>query len=435
MQSMNSSISFKEFVTSQVEENRRLWYAAGDQLPGFAKGYSTEEQNSNRKRLNEQLDWLSGNLNKPFANEAQRDYFTEATGHRLKVLGMNVLGLTSEQLSVFEKEGLIDLTRQFQEQARLFDPTISMADILQASRNVWTANYLQVLLGLEAKLTPAIFAYSMLYPVTDNYLDDSKQTLQEKMQFNNHFCSWLRGESVRASNEHEEEVLRLIKMIEGQYARENYPQVYDSLLAIFYAQQESLMIPCAPVQPYSVDILGITLKKGGTSVLADGVLAAGELTIEQMKTIFDYGCFAQFMDDQEDVGGDLRTGAVTIFTEAARAGKLDLTMNRLFSYSRQILKELDGFITERSAPLIQISLKGIDLLLIEACARTRSFYSRTYLAYLEAFFPISYTSLNELNKKIQRRNLLLDRLTQVFWPENKPKVPVVLKTLVPHPLP
>jgi hypothetical protein len=155
-----------------------------------------------------------------------------------------------------------------------------------------------VLLGLEAKLTPAIFAYSMLYPVTDNYLDDSKQTLQEKMQFNNHFCSWLRGESVRASNEHEEEVLRLIKMIEGQYARENYPQVYDSLLAIFYAQQESLMIPCAPVQPYSVDILGITLKKGGTSVLADGVLAAGELTIEQMKTIFDYGCFAQFMDDQ-----------------------------------------------------------------------------------------------------------------------------------------
>jgi len=28
------------------------------------------------------------------------------------------------------------------------------------------------------------------------------------------------------------------------------------------------MIPGAPVQPYSVDILGITLKKGGTSVLA-----------------------------------------------------------------------------------------------------------------------------------------------------------------------
>jgi hypothetical protein len=221
-------------------------------------------------------------------------------------------------------------------------------------------------------------------------------------------------------------------MIEGQYPREVYPQVYASLLAIFYAQQDSLLLPKAPVAPYSVDVLGITLRKGGTSVLADGVLAAGELTLEQMKTIFDYGCFAQFMDDQEDVDSDRREHALTVFSEAAACGKLDLTMNRLFAYSRGILKELDGFMNKRSTPLIQVSLKGIDLLLIDACARTRNNYSRAYLNYLEAFFPVSYAALNDLQRQIQKRNLSIDRLMKVFWPQQETPIPVVLPAVVVH---
>ena len=411
-----------DFVITQTEVNRRRWYAVEERLPGFPRRYSREEKKANQKRLNEQLDWLIANLNRSPQAVNSSTYFAEAAGHRFKVLGMNVLGLTSEQLSVFEKEGLVDLSQQFFQAAREFDPAISMEDIFQASRNVWTATYLQILLGLEAKLTPAIFAYSMLYPVTDNYLDDPRRTKKEKVEFNRHFCAWLHGEVLHPQNAHEETVLRLICMIEGQFARDLYPQVYEGLLAIFCAQQESMMMPSAPATPYSVDVLGITLSKGGTSVLADGVLAAGQLTLEQMQTIFDYGCFAQFMDDQEDVAGDLRDHSLTVFTEAARAGKLDATMNRLFAYSKVILAELDGFMSERTTPLIQISLKGIDLLLIDACARTRAYYSRTYLAYLEAFFPVSYAYLNDLRRQIQRRNLSLERLVKAFWPNEQPTV-------------
>ena len=406
-----------DFVIAQTEVNRRRWYAVEERLPGFPRGYDREEKKANQKRFSEQLDWLTINLNKKPQYEDAGKYFAEAAGHRFKVLGMNVLGLTSEQLSVFEKEGLVELSQQFFQNAREFDPAIPMEDIFQASRNVWTATYLQILLGLEAKLTPAIFAYSMLYPVTDNFLDDPARTKTEKMEFNRHFCVWLNGEDVPPQNPHEETVLRLIKMIEGQFARDLYPQVYESLLAIFCAQQESLLMPTYPAAPYSVDVLGITLSKGGTSVLADGVLAAGQLTLEQMQTVFDYGCFAQFMDDQEDVAGDLRAHSLTVFTEAARAGKLDATMNRLFAYSKVILAELDGFMSERTTPLIQVSLKGIDLLLIDACARTRAYYSRIYLDYLEAFFPVSYGYLNNLRRQIQKRNLSLERLMKAFWPE------------------
>jgi len=426
----NSTVpTIADFVISQTEVNRRHWYAAEDRLPGFSQGYTPEEKKANQKRLNEQMDWLTSNLNQVSQFGGNREYFTEAAGHRFKVLGMNVLGLTHAQLAVFEKEGLIELSQQFFREAQAFDPSMSNEDIFQASRNVWTATYLQILLGLEARLTPAIFAYSLLYPITDNYLDDPKRTRSEKIEFNQHFCSWLKGEACEPTNAHEELVQRLIKMIEGQYQRDLFPQVYESLLAIFTAQQESMLMPKAPVIPYSVDVLGIAFTKGGTSVLADGVLAAGQLTLEQMKTIFDYGCFAQFMDDQEDVEEDLRTNSLTVFTEAVRVDKLDSTMNRLFSYSRIILKELDDFLCERSAPLIQVSLKGIDLLLIDACSRTRGYYSRNYLAYLEAFFPISYAALNDLRRQIQKRNLTIERLLKAFWPEGSQSAAAVISEL------
>ena len=55
--------------------------------------------------------------------------------------------------------------------ARQFDPTLGMADIIQACRNAWTACGLQPLLGIPMGLTPSILGYSLLYPYSDNYLD------------------------------------------------------------------------------------------------------------------------------------------------------------------------------------------------------------------------------------------------------------------------
>ena len=55
--------------------------------------------------------------------------------------------------------------------ARAFDPTLSMADTIQACRNAWTCGGMQALLGQPMELTPATVAYSLLYPYSDNYLD------------------------------------------------------------------------------------------------------------------------------------------------------------------------------------------------------------------------------------------------------------------------
>jgi hypothetical protein len=408
--------SLQQFVLHQTEVNRQLWYAVKAQLPGFNEVYNEAAKRNNERKLNEAADWLAASLQRQEAGKGVTpELFREVTGHKLQVLGMDVLGLSHEQLGVFEKEGILEISQQFFNEARRFDPKISSVDIFQASRNVWTATYLQILLGLEAHLTPSIFGYSMLYPVTDNFLDDPVRSQAEKIEFNEHFCAWLKGERLETVNAHEEAVRALIGKIEGQYARDLYPQVYESLLAIFCAQQESMLLPAAPVSPYAVDVLGVTLRKGGTSVLADGVLAAGELSPAQMAIIFDYGCFAQFMDDQEDVDADLRDRAVTVFSASAATGKLDDLMNRLFAYARVLLTGLDLFRNERTEPLIELSLKGIDLLMIDACLRTRSHYSRSYLNYLESFFPVHFRAMGGLQKKIDRNHLNIGRILPVLW--------------------
>ena len=42
-------------------------------------------------------------------------------------------------------------------------------------------------------MTDGIFGYSMLYPYSDNYLDDPRVTRQHKQDFQSNFRRWLSG--------------------------------------------------------------------------------------------------------------------------------------------------------------------------------------------------------------------------------------------------
>ena len=80
--------------------------------------------------------------------------------------------------------------------ARRFDESLSVADIVQANRNAWTACGLQPLLGERVELTPSILGYSLLYPYTDNFLDRADVSGEEKRRFSERFRERLRGEPV-----------------------------------------------------------------------------------------------------------------------------------------------------------------------------------------------------------------------------------------------
>ena len=157
-------------------------------------------------------------------------------------LQTSILDLDERQMEFIETSGMIAAVREFGRMARQFAPAISAEDIYQAGRNVMTAVFIQLLMGLPVEVTPAIFGYSMLYPYTDNYLDDTQISNQTKAAFNQRFESRLKGESIVPANRYEEDICRLVVMIEGQWDRAQFPLVYASLLAIHSAQVRSLSL-------------------------------------------------------------------------------------------------------------------------------------------------------------------------------------------------
>lgn len=71
-----------------------------------------------------------------------------------------------------------------------------MTGIIQAARNAWTACGLQPLLGVPLALTPSILGYSLLYPYSDNLLDDEDISNDTKLKFSRRFRRQLLGEKL-----------------------------------------------------------------------------------------------------------------------------------------------------------------------------------------------------------------------------------------------
>lgn len=408
------SISIDEFQKRQTEELREIWYTCDQGSLSIPVEFSSGKKRENEERVSELLAWLEKQLSLKKSDPEEQKQKSFEAGERLKEFSGKVFDLSDEQTNCFHDLGIDQVSGEFYRQARSFDPKMDTSDIYQASRNVWTSNYLQALLDLPIQLTPALFAYSMLYPVSDNYLDDPRLSRAEKIAFNERFYAWLTGAVVKPMNANEQQVLDLVKMIESQYRREQYPQVFDSLLAIHAAQDRSMRMPESPVPPYLVDVLGVTFSKGGTSVLADGVLAAGELNVVEMGIIFNFGAFAQLMDDQEDMASDLQKNALTIFTDAARIGKADLVARRLFCFAHQVLQGMEYFDHERVRPLKQMSMKGIDLLMIDGILRMEKYYSKAYLAELEPHFPVHFKFMRKVRTELMKRKITLDRVLGLF---------------------
>jgi len=298
--------------------------------------------------------------------------------------------------------------------ARSFDPGLSDAGIVQACRNAWTACGLQPLVGERMCLTPAILAYSLLYPYSDNYLDARLVTRAEKFAFNQRFRCRLQGERLVAATHHEVCVWRMVELIELEFDRVRYPQVYDSLLAIHAAQASSVaqLEQCGSMS--EDELLRISCAKGGTSVLADAALVLGAMSEDHADFAFAWGVLLQLGDDLQDVREDLRRGSDTLFTRAVRkGGLLDELVAQLLNFSGLVGARMDslgnGSATHRA--LLRMSWRSLILM---AVAEAQEFFSTAFLRELEPRSPFQFEFLRSRREKLQGRSGLLQRLFDIL---------------------
>jgi hypothetical protein len=386
------------------------WWECDTSLPDLGPVYRAHVQTQNEKGLLQFLEHVEHMLSNPPRSWEEARAMQARLGTAFRSLAEEVLGFTAGQLDSLPSQYFSDVSEEFVRRARAFDPDLSMEDIYQAGRNAWTANGLQWLMGLPVQNTPSILAYSLLYPYTDNYLDDPKITVVTKLAFNERFRQRLAGESLPPENAHDEAIFDLVAMIEKEYSRSEFPAVFESLLDIHRAQNRSLKLIRRSAAPGEVDVLGLSFDKGGNSVLADGYLVSGTLNEVWREYTYGHGIFAQLLDDMEDIEPDSQAGRLTVYSQPAGHWTLDALANRTIHFGRKVLSRLDCFdVAESVRELIR---RGADLLLVDTIGRTDRYYSPSYLRELEAHSPFRFSFLKAQRFDFFRRHGSLVKLME-----------------------
>jgi hypothetical protein len=398
-------------VTTDVDRTVELWQQAAGPWLRPTPPFRSRDQRKREQAYDLALDDVERH-----AKRAHR-FAPAETQQRLIAsfarFAANALDLPDPAVALITDD-FLPVGTQLARWARRFDPTLSTQDIVQACRNAWTACGLQPLVGAPLALTPAILGYSLLYPYSDNYLDQRRISRDDKLRFSERFCSRLRGESLPPHGDHESSIWELVGLIENQFPRHRFPRVFDSLLAIHNAQEESLKQLHAGERCGDTEILRISCAKGGTSVLADAFLAHGVLTAQQNHFAFDWGVLLQLGDDLQDVYEDLERGSATLFTRAVhRDQALDPLALQLLNFGDTVADSMDalphGSATHKS--LLRMSWRSLVLM---AIAQAHEYFSPALLATLEPCSPFRFAFLRARRKKLEGKSGLFQRLFQIL---------------------
>jgi hypothetical protein len=409
----------EELLREQGDQIAALWWACDGEPFALGPSYPVDEQRRRERLLARFQDEILAELEHPPQTAAQQRALEHRVYAEFASFARAALDLEDRHLKILLDTGFTDVAVQFARAARAFDPEITGAEMFQAGRNVFAMNGLQLLMGRPIALTPAILAYSLLYPYSDNLLDDPAVSPEAKAAFNRRFGLRLLGQSAAeawgpAPDPREVKIDALVAMIEAQYLQDRFPQVWASLRAIHRAQVRSVALLRHDASPYEVDVLGISLDKGGTSVVADGYLVAGDLTHEQARFLYGWGAFLQLADDLQDVVEDREAGLATVFAQTARRWPLDGLVYRLLRFGAHVIEGLACFDDPTVEPLKELMATSAVRMVVTAAGQARTLLRGETRRRLEAHSPFRFWFLDRRRKKLLRRQRTMLRAIEAF---------------------
>lgn len=293
-----------------------------------------------------------------------------------------------KNMSDATKGDYVEATSDFIKRVKAKWPSMPSEDIFQALRNVWIMIAIQMMSQVPVTLTDAMFAYSMLYPLTDNLLDDLSTSKASKMAFNHHLSSRLLGHDIQPMNEHEADVFEMITLIENQYPRTEFAEVYESMLLIYDAQVKSLNQQNHHLE--ETDIRRLSFEKGAASVLADGYLVLGHLTEQQFRFLTGYGVVLQLSDDLQDIDSDRENEHRTLFSNSHQSHELSDATMKLMILSKETLNELPCGDPTLKSQLMTLLDKSLAYLISDAVFVHQKKMPRPFVKQVDAAHAIGF---------------------------------------------
>jgi hypothetical protein len=273
-------------------------------------------------------------------------------------------------------------TEQFINRARSLWPEMPQSEIFQALRNVWIMIAIQIIAKVPVKLTDAMFAYSMLYPLTDNVIDHPELSEADKAAFVKRLGMRLNGLPIEHISKHEKDAFDMVALIESMFNRAQYPEVYSSILLIHDAQKRSIS------QQYEAldvnDIMQLSFEKGAASVIADGYLVLGHLTDAFLEFLTAYGIVLQLADDLQDIEDDAKIGHKTLFNSQQSRKQLAEITEKLSALSMEILDRIPTDDVALKAQMATLLGKSMQVLICDAIQQHEMLYTKPFYKHVNA---------------------------------------------------
>ena len=384
-----------ELRKSLESEYTAQWKNCPDNFPESKRQFSYIEKRIWEIKFNRFLSVIKkeAKLNKPDKSrliDLSKNFFE------------NNLAYSNEQLALIFSENMIEETKDFISQAWTFDRELSEEAIFQALRNAWVMLGLQSFFGKEIKVTPSVLAYSLLYPYTDNLIDSSTISKEDKLNFSKRFALRLAGEEVQAESDLESKIFALVNKIEEEFKREQHSELYESLLAIHDAQTASLKLVDRQGKLSEEKRFQICVEKGATSVITDGFLVLGNLDDKQYQFLYEYGAYLQILDDLQDARDDYNEGIMTYFSMKLKDKKQDELLCKTYYLGKSFYGKLEGWYPNEM-PFHDLIQRSFAFLLIAAVFLNKSDYSKDFVCLIEKHAPFRFPFIEK--KKIEFKPL------------------------------
>jgi hypothetical protein len=369
-----------------LKEVKETWLTTEAAFPDLLSECSTE-----RKQINEAyISSAKSRLQEPMNHMPKVPW-------RRKHWRQNVLKLVEELLyeetvinlhSSMAREELIafqEELKEFLRQARTFAPELSFDEIGQAFRNYIVYAMFKRIHKDGSGFSLAGFGYSMLYPFTDNFIDNISSSFEDKAEYNQIIRNKLEGNEVFPRTVHQIKTCELLDDIEKAYPRKTHPMAFQLLLLMLDAQEASLLQQNSTCELSPLDCLNISIYKGGISVFIDRYFVDKELTEADLFFYIGMGFFLQLADDLQDIGVDSAHGSQTLFTLDLDPTQEENLVNKLLQFIHNIM---DSYQAENNQFKNFILLNCYQLIYISVL-RSKAFFSAEYLEKIERLLPVT----------------------------------------------
>jgi hypothetical protein len=388
------------FDTDAIKEKylnvvKQAWLTTESTFPAFLCEISKERKLKNETYINSTRIRLQESMNHMPKVPWRKKHWK----HTLLTLVEEVLyqeniinihsSMEPKELAIFQDE-----LKEFMRQVRKFSPELSFEEIGQALRNYIVYAMFKKIHMDNSGFSRAGFGYSMLYPFTDNFIDNRNTTPAEKVEYNQIIRNKLEGNKVFPSTTHHKKTCALLEDIETVFPRKTHPMTSRLLLMMLDAQESSLQQQDSTSKLTMEDRLDISIYKGGISVLIDRYFVSKELTEADILFYIGLGFFLQLADDLQDIKEDSENGYQTLFTFNLDPVYEETLVNQLLHFIYHIM---DSFQAENNH-FKEFVLLNCYQLIYTSIIRSKAFFTPEYLERIERLLPVTICYYDNFKK-------------------------------------